>query len=443
MSNSPPHDGQPQAQLPESRLRAQANATQMSEQMPTIPVPGMARGGGDTPGQATAAVPVVSVETDEHPRRGLTPATFLLTLFAAYFLYKVQIVVITLIVGILLATAITGPIELLTRRFRLPRGLAILLVYLGIIAGLSLFFYLLIPPVIGEGTRFVRAVPTLLEDWRGQLLTNDNALIRNAAMRAFEAIDAAQGAGGGMPVPTNLALGVVSGIGGGLVTLFTLFLIAFYWITEKTLIKRAVSSLFAPGQRTRVLHLWHEVEIKMGAWIRGQLLLMGIVGGLATITYGAMGLPFWLVLGVIAGLTEAIPNVGPVLGAVPAVLIALSVDWKLALGVVAFVSVLQLLENAVLVPRIMKGAVGLSPLTVILAILAGSEFRGIAGALLAVPIAGAISVILNDMLREKREREQRHDERRPGDWLRQAWRGQRAGAETVPNVVGARANAGE
>ncbi len=77
MSNSPPHDGQPQAQLPESRLRAQANATQMSEQMPTIPVPGMARGGGDTPGQATAAVPVVSVETDELPRRGLTPATFL------------------------------------------------------------------------------------------------------------------------------------------------------------------------------------------------------------------------------------------------------------------------------------------------------------------------------------------------------------------------------
>lgn len=393
-------------------------------QVPTLPVPGQARGGEHAPGQATEAVPVVPVETDEHPRRGLTPATFLLTLFAAYFLYKIQIVVITLIVGILLATAIAGPTEFLARRLRVPRPLAILLVYIGLLAGLGVFFYLIIPPVIGEGTRFVREVPALLENWRGQVESSNNALIRNAAARAFEAIDRVQSGATGVPLPTNLAVGVVSSIGGALVTLFTVFLIAFYWITEKTLIKRAFSNLFATGQRPRVLHLWHEVEVKLGAWIRGQLLLMAVVGGLATVTYGVMGLPFWLILGVIAGLTEAIPNVGPVLGAIPAVLIALSVDWKLALGVVAFVSVLQLLENAVLVPRIMKGAVGLSPLTVILAILAGSEFRGVAGALLAVPIAGAISVILQDVLREKREREQR-DAARPRDWFRQVWRRRR------------------
>lgn len=147
------------------------------------------------------------------------------------------------------------------------------------------------------------------------------------------------------------------------------------------------------------------MEDKLGAWLRDQLLLMVTIGTLATVAYGIMGLPFWLILGVIAGLTEAVPNVGPILGAIPAVLLALSVDWKLALAVVAFVAVLQLLENAILVPRIMRGAVGLSPLTVILAILAGSEFRGIAEALLAVPIAGALSVILADVLREKRERE--------------------------------------
>ncbi|CAA9558179.1 MAG: hypothetical protein AVDCRST_MAG18-853 [uncultured Thermomicrobiales bacterium] len=410
----------------DERARTEPAATLNHGTVPPLPVPGTAGGGEHAPGQATAAIPVVPVETEEHPRRGLTPVTFLLTLFLAYFLYKVQIVVITLIVGILLATAISGPTELLTKRFHMPRGLSILLVYIAILAGLGAFFYLIIPPVITEGTRFVREVPTLIEDWRGQLLASNNGLIRNAATRAFEVIDRAQG--GGVPVPTNLAVGIVSGIGGGLVTLFTLFLIAFYWITEKALIKRAVSSLFAPGQRSRVLHLWTEVEAKMGAWIRGQLLLMAVVGGLATVTYGIIGLPFWLILGVIAGLTEAIPNVGPILGAIPAVLIALSVDWKLALGVIAFVSVLQLLENAVLVPRIMKGAVGLSPLTVILAILAGSEFRGVAGALLAVPIAGAISVILNDMLREKREREQ-EQATRPSDWFRQAWRWRRAETE--------------
>jgi predicted PurR-regulated permease PerM len=371
---------------------------------PMIPVPGQGPGGERTATQAVEAVPVVVVETDEHRRRGLTPATFLLTLFAAYFLYKIQVVIVLLIVGILLATAIGGPTAFLSHRRRLPRPLAILIVYLGIIAALAGALYLLIPPIIGEGGRFAREVPGLIENWRTQLQTSGNPLIRSVADRAFTVLDT-RSEGGGIPLPTNLAVGFLSGLGGGLVTLFTLFLIAFYWITEKALIKRAVGNLFAPAQRPRVLHLWTEVEDKLGAWLRGQLLLMVTIGTIATVAYGVMGLPFWLILGVIAGLTEAIPNVGPILGAIPAVLLALSVDWKLALAVVAFVTVLQLLENAVLVPRIMRGAVGLSPLTVILAILAGSEFRGVAGALLAVPIAGAVSVILADVLREKRERE--------------------------------------
>jgi predicted PurR-regulated permease PerM len=383
-------------------------ATPGDEQRHTAPTPadapGQGPGGEHTATQATEAVPVVPGETGDHRQRGLTPVTLLITIFAAYFLYKIQVVVVLLIVGILLATAVSGPSAFLSRRLRLPRPLAILIVYIGIIAALVGLSYLLVPPVISEGTRFAREVPGLLDNWQTQLQTNNNALIRNAADRAFEILDT-QTQGGSIPVPTTLAIGFVSGIGGALVTIFTLFLIAFYWITEKALIKRAASNLFAPAQRPRVLHLWTEVEEKLGSWLRGQLLLMLTIGTIATIAYGLMGLPFWLILGVIAGLTEAIPNVGPVLGAIPAVLLALSVDWKLALAVVVFVSVLQLLENAVLVPRIMRGAVGLSPLTVILAILAGSEFRGIAGALLAVPIAGAISVIIADLLREKRERE--------------------------------------
>lgn len=388
--------------------------------IPTVPVPGTGPGGRQTPDQANEAVPVVPGETAEHRQRALTPVSLLLTLFLAYFLYKVQIVVILLIVGILLATAITGPVELLSRRFRLPRPLSILLVYLAILAGLGGLIYLLIPPVVREGTRFAQELPDLLTSLRTQLETSTNPLIHNAATRIFQIIDD-RAQGGSIPVPTDLAFGVVSGIGSGIVTLFTIFLIAFYWITEKALIKRAVAGLFAPGQRARVHYLWSEVEGKLGSWLRGQVLLMVVIGTLATAAYGTMGLHFWLILGVIAGLTEAIPNVGPVLGAIPAVLVALAADWKLALAVVAFVTVLQLLENAVLVPRIMKGAVGLSPLAVILAILAGSEFRGVAGALLAVPIAGALSVIFADLMREKHEREAA-EERQSGAWLRWSWR---------------------
>ena len=369
---------------------------------------------------APAPLPVVGtipVDADERRTGGLTPLTLLITIFLAYLLFKIQVVVLLLIAGIILATAIGGPVEFLHRRLAVARGPAILLTYLALLAGVGLLGWLLGPPVVREGTAFARAAPALLAAWRGQLTTHPNGVVRDLASRAFQAL----GATGLAIFPAGVALDVVQGLGGSLVTLFTLFLVAFYWITERAVIKRAVVGLFRPGQQGRAATLWNEVEAKLGAWIRGQLLLMLVVGTLATIAYGLMGLPFWLILGVIAGLTEAIPNVGPILGAIPAVLLALTVSWKWALAVVAFVAVLQLLENAVLVPRIMKGAVGLTPLTTILAILAGAEFRGVAGALLAVPLAGAIQVILGDLLREKHEREAAEEELRFGHRLRRAF----------------------
>ncbi len=203
----------------------------------------------------------------------------------------------------------------------------------------------------------------------------------------------------------SLLLGAVSGVGGGIVSVFTVFLITFYWVSEKPALKRAVVGAFPARQHQRALRLWGQIEDKLGDWLRGQLLLMLIIGLAATVAYGMMGLPFWLILGLIAGLTEALPNIGPVLGAIPAVLVALTVGWQWALVVIAFVTLLQFVENAILVPRIMKGAVGLSPLVVILAILAGGEFRGVVGALLAVPIAAAASVIVGDIARERRQQE--------------------------------------
>jgi len=401
--------------------------------LPTVPVAHTAPH-PEADNAVSEAVPVVQMETSEHQSRALTPASFILAVVAIYFIYKIQIVIVLLIVGIILATAITRPVEMLHRR-GLGRGPAILIVYLAIIGVLGGIFYLLIPPVASEAARFASAAPEQIQTWRTALESSGNPIIRNLATRAFQAVgDQAQG--GNVPVPTSAAgaaLGIVSGIGGAIIAAFTLFLIAFYWISERVLIKRAVSSLFRPSQRRRVLHLWDEVEAKLGAWLRGQLVLMVVIGTLATAVYGVMGLPFWLLLGFIAGLTEAIPNVGPVIGAIPAVLVALTVDWKLALAVVGFVTVLQLLENAVLVPRIMKGAVGLSPLTVILAILAGSEFRGVAGALLAVPIAGAISVILADVMHEKRERE-------AAEQSRGRWFGRMFGPRPIPATAGGAAN---
>jgi len=130
---------------------------------------------------------------------------------------------------------------------------------------------------------------------------------------------------------------------------------------------------------------------------------MATVGIASTVAYLALGLPFWFLLGIWAGLTETIPIVGPWLGGSLAVVVAFTDSWQKAVVVVAFVFVLQQIEGSVLVPRIMKGAVGLTPLTVILAVLIGGSLGGILGALLAIPIAAVVQVLVSALVRAREE----------------------------------------
>ncbi len=177
-----------------------------------------------------------------------------------------------------------------------------------------------------------------------------------------------------------------------------MLVIAFYWLTERSSFKRFVFSLVPVDKKARARLLWDSVEEKLGAWVRGQLALMIFIGVLAGIGYTIMGLNFALALAVFAGLTELIPLVGPYLGGAPAILVALTQSLNLALVVIGYIVVLQLVEGNVLVPRIMEKAVGVSPLTVIVGILIGATLAGIGGALLAVPIAAAIQVTVNNLM---------------------------------------------
>src|SRR5690606_24676186 len=186
------------------------------------------------------------------------------------------------------------------------------------------------------------------------------------------------------------AIPLVTSITGGLVGMVTLLVMTFYYLLEKRLLRDLILDALSPRVRDRVDGLWTEVENKVGGWMRGQLLLCLIIGTIATVAYGIIGLDFWPLLGLWAGLTEIVPIVGPWLGGIPAVLIALTMSWELAITTAIIIVAMQTLENWILVPRVMKGAVGLTPLTVFVAILAGTQFMGVVGALLAIPIAATI-----------------------------------------------------
>jgi predicted PurR-regulated permease PerM len=179
------------------------------------------------------------------------------------------------------------------------------------------------------------------------------------------------------------------------VWLATLLTIVFFWLLEHARVQRYVLAFVSADSRAGARDAWNEIESRLGLWVRGQLILMGSIGVATTITYTLLGLPGAVLLGLIAALTEAIPIVGPLLGAIPAVLVAATVSPELAVIVAVIYLILQFIEGSVLVPMVMRNTVGISPLLVFVSLLIGGAIGGIVGALLAVPVAASVEIVLS------------------------------------------------
>ena len=360
-------------------------------------------GGAPLVTETTAIYAEIEEPLGRERRPGLTPVSLFLTLLVAYVLIKVQLVLVLTLLSIVFATLIEKPVHLLERR-HVPRPLGILTTYLTIIAGLTLLFVALAPVISDQADAFRTDAPVQLSELRRSWRGSGNPLLNGPGQDLLgRGIDIIERPGdANVSLPQKTAIGVVTGVGGGIVGALTVLVIAFYYLMEKALLRRLVLMELAPATQPRVERVWNDVEAKVGDWLRGQLTLCLIIGVTATIGYGILQVRFWPILGLWAGLTEIIPIVGPWLGGAPAVVLALSMSWQKALLVAGFIVMLQLLENTVLVPRIMRGAVGLTPLTVFVAILAGTQFLGLAGAVLAIPVAAAVQVFLTDFLGARR-----------------------------------------
>jgi len=184
---------------------------------------------------------------------------------------------------------------------------------------------------------------------------------------------------------------VVGQVGASLITL--LFLV-FFWLTERPRLQRYALAFLPAGRRSGIRDAWNDVEARLGQWARGQLVLMAAIGIGTGIAYSVLGLPAALLLGLIAALTEIIPIVGPLLGAIPAVLIATTISPETVVLTVGIYLVLQLIEGNVLVPMIMRNRVGLSPFLVLVSLLVGGTVGGPLGAIVAIPLVAGVTVVL-------------------------------------------------
>jgi predicted PurR-regulated permease PerM len=336
---------------------------------------------------------------DDDRRPGLTAASLFLVLIAFWIVTRIEYVIILGLFGLLLGTILEGPVRRIEAR-HVPRPAAIFMIYAAIIGLLVLLVFAIIPVVSDQVDTFREDIPeqlaTLEQEWKessNPLLSGTGAAFLG---RAQEYLDNPEG---GVEVSTDTVqnvIPVISSITAGIIGVVTTLVVTFYYMMEKAFIRKLVIGQLDPRRQPRIDKIWQDVENKVGGWMRGQLLLCLIIGTIATISYGALGITFWPLLGLWAGITEIIPIVGPWIGGIPAVIVALTLGWDKALLVGIVIICMQTLENWFLVPRVMRGAVGLSPLTVFVAILSGTQFMGVTGAILAIPIAAAIQVILTD-----------------------------------------------
>jgi predicted PurR-regulated permease PerM len=339
---------------------------------------------------------------DERRQKSLILWTIWMVALAVIILwaaYLVRGVLLLIYVSGLLAIGFSPIIRLIERQkalpigtARFPRWLAILILYLVIIGTVVLIGVLVIPPVIHQGRQLWSALPGMFDRAQEYLIAkgwlHDRLTLREAVQRAPV---------GNSGDALTTAFGAVAGVIGGLFGLITILILTFYLLVDAESLRAMMLRLFPADKRKRVDMASRDITVKVSAWLGGQLVLGGIIGGSSAVGLWLLGVPYFYVLAVISGVGELIPVVGPILAAIPAIAIAATVSVQKVLLVIVFFVVQQQVENHLLVPKIMSRQVGVSAATVIVALLIGAKLHGIAGAILAVPTAAILSVVIAEI----------------------------------------------
>jgi predicted PurR-regulated permease PerM len=304
-------------------------------------------------------------------------------------------IVVLVFIALLLASGLEPLIDRVRAHTPLGRGATLLLVYLVFFVAAAALLLLVVPSAISQLGELGEKLTPLLNNAREWARTIEP---RAVSLALVGLIDTAHGAlvpsGEQVPEPNELiALGLT--FAEIVITLISLLALVYFWLTERAHLQRFALALVPADRRAGAREAWNEIELRLGSWVRGQLILMGSVGVATTVAYFLIGLEGALVLGLMAALLEVIPLIGPALGAVPALIVAAStgqVETVLLVALVYFV--IQLVEGNVLVPLVMHNAIGIPPFLVFVSILGGAAVAGIPGALISVPLVAALLVVV-------------------------------------------------
>jgi predicted PurR-regulated permease PerM len=314
---------------------------------------------------------------------------------AALALWKLRIVIALLFLGFVIASAMRPSIEWLNRRARVPRSVGVVVHYLVFLGAIALFLYLVVPVAT---TQIDRAIGGNQPTSKTEL---HHAAVHSHGIR-HEILSAIDKRLRQLPSGTSLlhpAITVTTKLFEILVGLLFMFAVGAYWIFERDGAISLVQSIVPRKHRRVTRDTWVLIDKKLGAFVRGQFLLVVLVATLLSFAFWLDGEPYWLLLGAFAGLVELVPIVGPLAAGAVAIGVGLTAGWTVALGAGIAVLVLRQLEDYVIAPRVMGHAVGLSPLVVLVSVVAVGYLLGAVYVLIAIPIASIAATLVDVVLR--------------------------------------------
>lgn len=297
---------------------------------------------------------------------------------ALWLLFQIKDVILILFVAIIFMSALSPLVDLMTRG-KIPKGLAIGVSYLIVVAMVGLLVTLIVTPLTNQTTNLFFNLPQTIEKISPALGLDMEVIQREITNISQHAV--------------TFTLTVFSNF----LALISVAVLTFYLLLDRERLYRLLTSL-SPRQKEKTQKLIQKIESKLGAWLRGQIILSFVIGLMSYILLFAFNVPYALPLAILAGIMEVIPVIGPIISAIPAILITYVTSPALALFIGLGYFAIQQAENHFIVPQVMKRAVGLNPLIVILAIAVGGRLLGVAGGLLAVPITVVIQILLEEYL---------------------------------------------
>lgn len=310
---------------------------------------------------------MATTKVEISPRTIVFTVGFLLLLWVTY---QVRAIILLVFVSFILMTAV-NPIVSLARRKKIPVLPVMFLIYVGVISLLSMVIASLVPAVLDQSKSLIHNMPSYISSLQNTFNIKLDPGFGNDYLAS---------------IPSNLlrfAVGAFSNI----IDVLAVFFISYYLTIERPSLHKYLVKLFTDGNAEgKAEAMIIAVERKVGGWVRGELFLMAIIGLMTYTGLVLLKIPYALPLGVLAGMLEAVPNIGPIFAAIPAILIALTISPFIALGVTALSILIQQLENNLIVPKVMQSATGTKPLVTILILLIGYTLGGIPGAVLAMPL---------------------------------------------------------